>query len=81
MGPLVSDNRVSCYSVKVEIPNEIGRSESTYYLIRTDSEVSAISVVQEGLPKLWKAVEVNLTAIRKETVEALDLRPGIPRQI
>jgi hypothetical protein len=75
----VSVTKIPCYSVKVEIPNQLGGSDITYYLVRTDSEALAISAVQKILPELWKAVKANQTALRKETAEALDLRPGIPR--
>jgi hypothetical protein len=75
------DNRVPCYSVNVEIPNEMGRPTVTFYLVRADTQGAAIAAVEEVLPGAWGAVEATLTAIRRETVEALDLRPGVPRQI
>jgi hypothetical protein len=77
----MQDNRVPCYSVKVEIPTEIGHPAISYYLVRADSQAAAIQAVEEILPGNWGAVEATLTAIRRETVEALDLRRGIPRQI
>ncbi len=77
----MQDNRVPCYSVKVEIPTELGHPAVSYFLVRVDSQAAAIQAVEEILPGTWGAVEATLTAIRKETVEALDLRRGIPRQI
>jgi hypothetical protein len=47
-------NRIPCYAVKVEIPNQIGASDITYYLVRTDSEALAISAVQKILPSFGK---------------------------
>jgi hypothetical protein len=78
---MMHDNRVPCYSVKVEIPSDLGRPAISYYLVRADSQAAAIQAVEEILPGTWGAVEATLTAIRRETVEALDLRRGIPRQI
>jgi hypothetical protein len=76
----LSNNRVPCYLVKVEVSNEIGRPTVTFYLVRADTQSAAIKAVEEVLPGTWGAVEATLTAIRRETVEALDLRPGAPRQ-
>ncbi|MPR13032.1 hypothetical protein [Microvirga tunisiensis] len=75
------DNRLPCYSVKVEIPNEVGRPAATYYLVRADSQTAAIKAVEQVLPGAWAAVEATLSLVRRETVEALDLHPGMPRQI
>jgi hypothetical protein len=77
----LSNNRLPCYLVKVEGTNEIGRPTVTFYLVRADTQSAAIKAVEEVLPGTWGAVEASLTAIRRETVEALDLRPGAPRQI
>ena len=77
----MQDNRVLCYSVKVEIPSEAGQPESLYYLVRTSSEAAAIDAVKEALPSEWRVAAVNPTAVRPETVEYLDLRPGVPRLI
>ena len=75
------DDRVLCYSVKVEIPSETGRPESVYYMVRTSSEAAAIDAVKGAIPSEWRVVAVNPAAVRTETVEYLDLRPGVPRQI
>jgi uncharacterized protein YbdZ (MbtH family) len=75
------DNRVLCYSVKIVIPNEAGPSESVYYLVQTNSEAAAIEAVKEAVPSAWRVAAVNPAAVRTETVDYLDLRPGIPRQI
>jgi hypothetical protein len=77
----MQDNKVLCYSVKVTIPSETGSSESAYYLVRTNSEAVAIEAVEDGMPSEWRVAAVNPTAVRTETVEYLDLRPGVPRQI
>ena len=75
------DNRIPCYSVKVKSRNELGRAVTAYYLVRADSEIAAVKAVKAALPDTWEAVEASLTAVRPETVEALDLHPGVPRQI
>jgi hypothetical protein len=75
------DNRVSCYPVKVEIPNEVGWPAVRSYLVSAGSQTTAIKVVKGVLPGTWGAIGATLTAVRQETVEALDLRPGIPRPI
>ena len=69
----LSNNRVPCYLVKVEVSNEIGRPTVTFYLVRADTQSAAIKAVEEVLPGTWGAVEATLTAIRRKTVEALDL--------
>jgi hypothetical protein len=74
-------NRIRCYSVKVESPTEIGRPVTAYYLVRSASQTAAISAVEAALTGSWQAVEATLTAVRHETVEALDLRPNLPRRI
>jgi hypothetical protein len=75
------DNRVSCYSVKVEIPNEVGWPAARFYLVSAGSQTTAITAVEGGIPGTWGAMGATLTAVRRETVKALDLRPGIPRPI
>ncbi len=77
----MQDNRVLCYSVKVEIPSETGQPESVYYLVRTSSETAAIDAVKEAMSNEWSVTAINPTAVRTETVEYLDLRPGVPRLI
>ncbi len=58
-----------------------GQPAISYYLVRAASQAAAIQAVEEILPGGWGAIEATLTAIRKETVKALDLRRGVPRQI
>lgn len=80
-GETMQDNRVPCYSVKVEIPSEIGRPAATYYSVQADTQSAAVTAVMDLLPDTWEAVEATFTSVRQETVEALGLFPGVPRQI
>jgi hypothetical protein len=77
----MQNNRVLCYSIKVEIPTEAGQRDVTYYLVRTSSEQAALSAIREHLPANWQVAEINPAAVRTETVEALGLLPGVPHQI
>ncbi len=74
-------NRLPCYSVKVEIPSEVGRPAATYYLVQADSQPAAINAVKKALSGPCEAVEATLSLVRPETVEALGLHPGMPRRI
>jgi hypothetical protein len=72
---------VLCYSVKVAIPNEGNQSEIAYYLVRAGSEKAALDAILECLPVDWRVAEIHPAAVRPETVDALGLFPGVPRQI
>jgi len=77
----MQNNRVLCYSVKVEIPSETRQSASVYNLVRTNSEAAATDAIEEATPSEWRVAVADPTAVRTETVEYLDLRLGAPRQI
>jgi hypothetical protein len=46
----LSDNKVSCYSVKVEIRYEVGRPTVTFDLVPANTQSAAIKAVEEVLP-------------------------------
>jgi hypothetical protein len=50
----MQDNRVLCYSVKVEVPSETGQSASVYNLVRTNSETAATDAIEEATPSEWR---------------------------